>query len=565
MKTRLFGPIVGTALVLSALMPQAMLAAIAQQAYLKASNTGVDDYFGYSVAVSGDTVVVGAKNEDSAATGVNGNQSDNSATNSGAAYVFVRSGTTWSQQAYLKASNTGAGDIFGSSVAVSGDTVVIGAAFEASAATGVNGSQSDNSAAQSGAAYVFVRTGTSWSQQAYLKASNTGANDTFGYSVAVSGDTVVVGASAEDSAATGVNGNQSDNSANSSGAAYVFVRSGTTWSQQAYLKASNTGAGDRFGTSVAVSGDTVVIGADGEDSNATGVNGNQSDNSAASAGAAYVFVRSGMTWSQQAYLKASNTDASDQFGYVAISGDTVVVVAPYEDSDATGVNGNQSDNSANSAGAAYVFVRSGTTWSQQAYLKASNTGADDYFGYSVAVSGDTVVVGASGEDSAATGVNGNQSDDSANSAGAAYVFVRGGTTWSQQAYLKASNTGAADLFGWSVALSGDTVVVGARFEASNATGVNGNQGDNSSSYAGAAYIFTGLGIGPTLNLAPDGSGGYVISAKGIADLTYRLQRAANLAGPWSSIATNTAPPSGLVEFHDLFAPPDNAFYRTAQP
>ncbi len=253
---------------------------IAQQAYVKASNTGVDDNFGISVAVSGDTVVVGAMGEASAATGVNGNQSDNSAYYSGAAYVFVRSGTTWSQQAYLKASNTGADDWFGCSVSLSGDTVVVGAFQEASATTGVNGNQSDNSAPNSGAAYVFTRSGTTWSQQAYLKASNTARNDRFGSSVAVSGDTVVVGASVEGSAATGVTGTQSDNSAAYSGAAYVFVRSGTTWSQQAYLKASNTGNDDRFGGSVAVSGDTVVVGAVYEDSAATGVNGNQSDNSA---------------------------------------------------------------------------------------------------------------------------------------------------------------------------------------------------------------------------------------------------------------------------------------------
>jgi hypothetical protein len=194
------------------------------------------------------------------------------------------------QQAYLKASNTGAGDEFGDSVAVSGDTVVVGAWGEDSSATGVNGDQADNSASNSGAAYVFVRSGGVWSQQAYLKASNTGAGDFFGWSVAVSGDTVVVGAQYEDSSATGVNGNQADNSALDSGAAYVFVRSGGVWSQQAYLKASNTGAGDEFGRSVAISGDTVVVGAPSEDSSAVGVNGNQADNSAADAGAAYVFT-----------------------------------------------------------------------------------------------------------------------------------------------------------------------------------------------------------------------------------------------------------------------------------
>ncbi len=470
---------------------------IAQQGYLKASNTGANDTFGSSVAVSGDTVVVGAYGEASNASGVGGNQADNSANWSGAAYVFVKGGGgTWSQQAYLKASNTDADDYFGSSVAVSGDTVVVGAWQEDSSATGVNGNQADNSAAQSGAAYVFVRDGASvWSQQAYLKASNTDADDQLGRSVAVSGDTVVVGAYGEDSNAAGVNGNQADNSASFSGAAYVFVRDGVgVWSQQAYLKASNnTGGSDYFGRSVSVSGDTVVVGAQNEDSNAAGVNGNQADNSAHNSGAAYVFVRDGGgVWSQQAYLKASNTDADDQFGIsVAVYGDTVVVGALGEESSATGVNGNQADNSASRAGAAYVFVRDGASvWSQQAYLKASNTGAIDYFGYSVAVSGDTVVVGAYSEDSNATGVNGNGADNSLLFPGAAYVFVRDGAgIWSQQAYLKASNTGTRDQFGISVAVSGDTVVVGARWEDSNATGVNGNQANNSAANSGAAYVF----------------------------------------------------------------------------
>ncbi len=149
---------------------------------------------------------------------------------------------------------------------------------------------------------------------------------------------------------------------------------------------------------------------------------------------------------------------------MALSGDTLVVGAYEEDSNATGVNGEQGNNLASNAGAAYVFVRSGNTWSQQAYLKASNTGADDLFGWSVALSGDTLVVGAWGEDSNATGVGGDQGNNLAEYAGAAYVFVRSGGLWSQQAYLKASNTGADDGFGSSVALSGDTLVVGANRE-----------------------------------------------------------------------------------------------------
>ncbi len=461
-----------------------------QEAYLKPSNTAIYERFGTSVSISGDTLVVGAFAENSNATGVNGNQADNSAGGSGAAYVFVRNGSTWSQQAYLKASNTDAGDYFGWSVSISGDTLVVGAFRESSNATGVNGNQTDNSATESGAAYVFVRSGSTWSQQAYLKASNTGTGDYFGWSVSISGEALVVGAFQESSVSTGVNGNQADNTALNSGADYVFVRSGSTWSQQAYLKASNTGAGDQFGYTVSISGDTLVVGAYGEDSNATGVGGNQADNSASTSGAAYAFVRSGSTWTQQAYLKASNTEASDAFGYsVSISGDTLVVGAYAESSNATGVNGNQTDNTATGSGAAYVFARSGSAWSQQAYLKASNTGASDQFGSRVSISGDALVVGAIGESSNATGVGGSQTNNNAGGSGAAYLFARSGGTWSQQAYLKASNAGASDQFGWSVSISGDTLVVGADYEKSSAIGVNGNQADDSLNESGAAYVF----------------------------------------------------------------------------
>jgi hypothetical protein len=463
---------------------------IVQQAYLKASNTGVGDFFGLSVSVSGETVVIGALSEDSNATGVNGDQSNNGAEDSGAAYVFVRSGAGWIQQAYLKASNTDKLDWFGASVSLSGDTLVVGAYREASNSPGVNGDQSNNSAWGAGAAYVFVRTGTTWSQEAYLKASNPQALDLFGLSVSVSGDTVLVGAHGEASDATGVNGDQSNNNAELSGAAYVFVRNGTSWSQQAYLKASNTGAHDFFGDSVSVSGDTAVVGAPEEDSNATGVNGDQNDNHAGDSGAAYVFVRSGMDWSQQAYLKASNTDLGDGFGAaVSVSGDTVLVGAYGEGSDATGVNGDQRNENADYSGAVYAFTRNGATWTQQAYLKASNTGGGDVFGTSVAVSGNTAVVGAVQEDSNAIGVNGDQTINHASQAGAAYVFVRSGTSWSQLAYLKASNTGANDEFGVSAAVSGDTVAVGAYLEDSDATGVNGDQSNNNASVAGAAYVF----------------------------------------------------------------------------
>jgi hypothetical protein len=473
---------------------------VEQLAYLKASNTDAGDQFGESVASSGSTVVVGANFEKSNARSIDGDQYNNEAQNAGAAYVIVRSGAgVWFQQAYLKASNTDAFDSFGTSVAVSGNTVVVGASGEDSNDTGIDGDQDNNEASGAGAAYVFVRNGAGdWSQQAYLKASNTEAADQFGWSVAVSGDTVVVGALSEDSDASTVGGDQSNNDASEAGAAYVFVRDeANVWSQQAYLKASNSDGDDRFGTAVAVSGDLIVVGAPMEDSDAIGPGGDQDNNGASSAGAAYVFARDDSgNWSQQAYLKASNTDAFDGFGRsVAISGDTVVVGALGEGSDATGVNGDQENNNADGAGAAYVFVRDGTgEWSQQAYLKASNTDASDNFGVSVGVAGNSVVVGSSGESSNATGVNGDQNNNDATSAGAAYVFMRDNSdNWSQQAYLKASNTDAGDRFGRSVAFSGATVTSGALAEDSNATGVDGDQGNNDASSAGAFYVFARTG------------------------------------------------------------------------
>jgi hypothetical protein len=447
---------------------------LVQQAYVKASNPDPEDYFGWSVATDGDTFVVGAPGEASGSTGVDGSQADNDKPFSGAAYVFTRSGTTWVQQAYLKAANSVSFGHFGQAVDIDGDTIVVTADWR------------DGNA---GAAYVFTRTGTVWSQQAYIKASNPDTGDNFGISAAIDGDTVVVGANSEDSGSTGVDGNQADNFSSSAGAAYIFVRSGSTWSQQAYLKASNTDSGDRFGGDVAIDGDTVVVGASGERSNATGVNGDESNDAWHTAGAAYVFERSGSSWSQKAYLKASNTSPFDQFGlHVAVHEDTVVVAVPNEDSAATGVGGDETSNAAPESGAVYVFVPSGSTWVQSAYIKASNTGTGDGFGSSVACSDGTIVVGAPFESSAAIGVNGDQSNDAMDEAGAAYVFIGGGSAWVQAAYLKASNSGAHDQFGLSVDVD-ERVVVGAPFENSNSNGVDGDQQNDAASESGAVYVF----------------------------------------------------------------------------
>jgi hypothetical protein len=312
-----------------------------QQAKLLASDAQSSDYFGRSVAVSGDTAVIGAYGEDTGGS------------YAGAAYVFTRSGGAWVEQAKLMASDAQADDYFGRSVAVSGDTAVIGAYGE------------DTGGSYAGAVYVFTRSGGAWVEQAKLLASDAQANDNFGDSVAVSGDTAVIGAYGEDTGGS------------YAGAAYVFTRSGGAWVEQAKLLASDAQSSDYFGDSVAVSGDTAVIGAYRE---ATG---------GSSAGAAYVFTRSGGSWIQQAKLMASDAQADDYFGRsVSVSGDTAVISAYGEDTGGS------------YAGAVYVFTRSGGSWIQQAKLMASDAQADDYFGYSVSVSGDTAVIGSSNAEAA---------------------------------------------------------------------------------------------------------------------------------------------------------------------
>jgi len=334
----------------------------------------------------------------------------------------------------------------------------------------------------------------------YFKASNSEEFDRFGEVVSLSGDgnTMAVSATAEASSANGVNNDQSDNSLATAGAVYVFNRLNGGWEQQAYLKASNPGGQDRFGSSLSLSrnGNTLAVGARFETGNATGINGNQDDNSATRAGAVYVFERNGGGWQQQAYVKASNTDADDLFGEsvsLSATGNTLVVGASRESSTATGVNGDQSINrERDESGAVYVFARSGEDWRQEAYLKASNS-RGRLFGQAVSLSadGNSLVVGAPGENSAATGVNGDQNLGTADFSGAAYVFVRSDETWQQQAYLKPSNTGIQDLFGSALSLSadGNTLAVGAFREDGAAVGIDGDQSDNSAGDAGAVYIF----------------------------------------------------------------------------
>lgn len=440
----------------------------AHRSYFKASvHSQAGEEFGTAVAISGDTVVVGAPSDDSETRGINQPPSYTySYDDSGTVFVFVRSGSTWTQQAHLKSFNSWTADRFGAAVAIEGDTIVVGAPGESQTTDGVDGDQclppSSNPCGRSnsfpvltgpdvGAAYVFVRNGTTWTQQNYLKASNSEDGDSFGYAVAIHDQTIVVGAHYEDSAAS-LDGDQNDNSALEAGAAYVFFRSGATWIQQAYLKAANAVANDQFGYAVAIHNDTAVIGAV-----------LQGDGAPLS-GAAYVFRRTGSTWSQQAQLKSPNPVTSDYFGgAVAVYDDRLVIGALGEDTGGA------------DSGAAYVFKRTGTAWSQEAWLKASDTDPDDNFGYAVTIQGEVVMVGASNENGTAEG--------------GVYVFFRQAANWVEAAILRGGNTEAFDRFGSAIGFSGETVVIGARYEESDATGIDGDGANNLQTQTGAAYTF----------------------------------------------------------------------------
>jgi hypothetical protein len=507
-------------------MPQ-----LRQVAYIKASNADAADHFGCggaldghtgnSIALSadGNTLAIGAHQESSGAKGINGNQNNNDGYASGAVYVFTRNGNSWAQQAYLKASNAGQSDNFGSWVVLSadGNTLAVTAHFEASASKGVNGNQDDDSLPQAGAAYIFSRSGSTWTQQAYLKASNTGRpadprnpedwgdGDQYGFSIALSGDgnTVAVGAISEDSAGAGINNTafESNDGANSAGAVYVYTRTGSSWAQQAYIKAANSEGGDLFGYSIALNmdGNTMAVSGYDEDGSPRVPNGIP-DNRRGGAGTIYVFNREGTAWRQAAYLKGSNSEGGDSLGYsVTISHDGNTIAAGTADEDCyfPGVNATPCDNDrvANtSSGAAYIWVRDGNNWRQQAFIKSSNPGLEDWFGVRMALSGDgnTLAISAPLEDSIGQGIGAPQNDDLAHEAGAVYFFTRDGDTWSQRAFVKASNNEEYDEFGSALALSRDgrTLVVGARGEDSASKGINGNQNDNSADEAGAAYVFS---------------------------------------------------------------------------
>ena len=391
-----------------------------QEAKLQASDRQAYDFFGNSVSLSsdGDTAIIAAKNEDTTYA------------EAGSVYIFTRSGTTWSQQAKIQASDAQGTDYFGYDVSISsdGDTAIIGATHE------------DTTATDAGSAYIFTRSGTTWSQQAKIQASDAEASDQFGNAVSISndGNTAIVGAYLEDTTAS------------AAGSAYIFTRSGTNWSQQAKIQASDAEANDNFGYAVSISndGNTAIVGAYRESTTAS------------NAGSVYIFTRSNTTWSQQAKIQASDAEATDYFGVsVSISNDgNTAIVGAYTE-----------DTTYSDAGSAYIFTRSGTTWSQQAKIQASDAEASGQFGNSVSISsdGDTAIIGARNVDT--TAIN----------SGAAYIFTRSGTTWSQQAKIQASDAQSSDNFGFDVSISSDggTAIVGAYLE------------DTGGTSAGSAYIF----------------------------------------------------------------------------
>ena len=407
---------------------------------IKSTDLQTGDQLGTSVGMSrgGEYAIVGAPYEDGGAGDPN--------SNAGAAYIFSRSGSTWTQQARLEASDKANSDGFGTWVAVNSDGTY----------AAVGAIRQDTNGADAGAVYIFTRSGSTWTQQAKIQSSDIQAGDHFGDCVSISdaGDYLLVGASQEDGG--------SGDPANNAGAAYVFTRSGSTWTQQARLEASDKQANDWFGASVAINNDGTyaIVGARLEDGGAGDPYGG--------AGAAYIFSRSGSTWTQQARLEASDIAGGDSFGYsVALNGDATYasVGANYEDGGA--------GDPVSGSGSVYIFSRSGSTWTEEAIVRASDAQANDVFGESVSLNTDgrILVVGASDEDGGA--------GDPLSASGAAYIFSRSGSTWTQEAIIRPSDVAASDDFGFVSSISGDGIyaIIGSRLD------------DDAGSISGAAYIY----------------------------------------------------------------------------
>ena len=424
-----------------------MRSALTRDGFLKAALVEQEDFFAHGVAIDGDTLVVTAHGEDSDGSGA----SDNSADRSGAAYVFVRQGGAWVQQAMLKMPFPHVGDDMGwREVAISGDTIAVSASDASPGRTGFG-----QFGSRPGVVLIFVRSGSTWSLEAEVAASVPGSGDEFGQSLDLDGDVLVVGAPLEDGDGTAAD----NNDVQSSGAAYAFRRMGTAWIQEAYLKSPTPLTHDNFGTSVAVSGDTLVVGTSRNEH-------------------AVVFARQAGGWAQQAVLVASNGEVDDEFGrQVALDGDTIAVGAWREASDGSGPD----DNSVPFSGAVYIFERTGTTWAETDYLKSPMPADGDWFGAALALAGDSLIVGSPRESSDGSSLT----DDSVGDSGIVHIYARGPTGWEADTWIKAALPGFTDWFGESVATDGHSILVGTPREDADGSGA----ADDSAVSAGAAHAF----------------------------------------------------------------------------
>jgi hypothetical protein len=418
-----------------------------QSAYLKASNAQTGDMFGLAMAMDSDTLVAGALYEDSAASGVNGNQLNEDAPDSGAAYVFRLRNERWEQEAYLKPSDPMRQTYFGTSLAISRDTIVVGASRD-------DGRNASPLTARPGTAYVFERNSSGWRETAHLAPAEAENGDALGYTVAIDADTLAVAAPR----------------AGAAGAVYVFIRSGAAWIEQQRLTPEPAATDMLFGSSVAVSGDSLLVGAQ------------QDGTEASNGGSAFVFVRHDGRWQQEQRIAPSVPVEGAGFGYtVAIRGDRALVGAPRTASILSTTR--------TTAGQAFVFDRMDSHWSQTQALQATVPRASDSFGSSVALRGPAALVGAAGDTSGGRGLGADPSRRDAAYAGAAYLFALEGQRWMPSLYLKADNADANDMFGFAVALTDELIAVSGTWESGGDGGVGASGQDNSASRAGAVYVF----------------------------------------------------------------------------
>ena len=370
---------------------------------ITANDAAEGDRFGCEVSICDDYTIVGAYRDDD---------------NSGSAYIFNRDGDDWSQQAKLVADDAASGSFFGISVSISRDFAIAGA-------HGI------------GSAYIFIRNGEEWVQQTKLIADDADADDYFGSSASIINDYAIVGAYGND--------DDGDNS----GSAYIFFRDGDDWIQQAKLTANDGSRQDAFGRSVSIFGDYAISGAEGADSGS---------------GAAYIYVRNGNRWSQQAKLTADDAAEGDLFGRsVSIRGNYAIV----------GAHGGDS---------AYIYVRNGNRWSQQAKLTADDAQAGDSFGFSVSIGSNYCIVGAY------------CNNDDGDNSGSAYIFIKDGEEWTQQSKLTADDADANDWFGRSVSIeeNNEYAIVGAYRNTDNGE------------YSGSAYIYSiNFQDRPEITINPD--------------------------------------------------------------